>query len=212
MESDNNLGRAIDQVGAFLREKARKPVVKAFFDEPTFTATYVVQDPTTRSAAIIDSVRDFDQPSGRTTFESANAIIDYVRKKRLAVQWLLETHAHADHLSAAPYLKQQLGGTLAIGSEIRTSRRSSARSSTKARSSRVTARNSTGSLRMATALRSARSPRSHCMSRDIHRRTWRTSWVMRHSSAIRCSCPITAQRGQTFPAAMPGGFINRFDA
>jgi glyoxylase-like metal-dependent hydrolase (beta-lactamase superfamily II) len=120
MELDSNLGRAIEQVRTFLRRQPNLPVVKAFFDEPTFTATYVAYDPATRNAAIIDSVLDFDQPSGRTSFGSANAIIDYVRKERLTVQWLLETHAHADHLSAAPYLKQQLGGTLAIGSEIRT--------------------------------------------------------------------------------------------
>lgn len=120
MELDSNLGRAIEQVRTFIRRQPKTPVVKAFFDEPTFTATYVAHDPATRNAAIIDSVLDFDQPSGRTSFESANAIIDYVRKESLTVQWLLETHAHADHLSAAPYLKQQLGGTLAIGSEIRT--------------------------------------------------------------------------------------------
>jgi glyoxylase-like metal-dependent hydrolase (beta-lactamase superfamily II) len=120
MEPDSNLARAIEQVRAFLRQTPKTPVVKAFFDEPTFTATYVAHDPVTRSAAIIDSVLDFDQPSGRTSFESANAVIDYVRKEGLSVQWLLETHAHADHLSAAPYLKQKLGGTLAIGNEIRT--------------------------------------------------------------------------------------------
>lgn len=120
MELDRNLGRATEQVEAALRQKQGRPVVKAFFDEPTFTATYVVHDPATRNAAIVDSVLDFDQASGRTAFGSANAIIDYVRGERLTVQWLLETHAHADHLSAAPHLKQQLGGTLAIGSEIRT--------------------------------------------------------------------------------------------
>ena len=120
MRSDIHLGRAIEQVGAFLQRKPRLPVVKTFFDEPTFTATHVAYDPATRNAAIIDSVLDFDQPSGRTSFDSANAIIEYVGKERLTVQWFLETHAHADHLSAAPYLKQQLGGTLAIGCEIRT--------------------------------------------------------------------------------------------
>ena len=120
MELDGNLGRAIEQVTTFLGRQPKLPVVKAFFDEPTFTTTYVAHDPATRNAAIIDSVLDFDQPSGRTSIESANAIIEHVRKERLTVQWLLETHAHADHLSAAPYLKQQLGGTLGIGSEIRT--------------------------------------------------------------------------------------------
>ena len=95
MELDSNLGRAIEQVRTFIRRQPKTPVVKAFFDEPTFTATYVAHDPATRNAAIIDSVLDFDQPSGRTSFESANAIIDYVRKESLTVQWLLETHAHA---------------------------------------------------------------------------------------------------------------------
>ena len=120
MELDRNLVRATEQVEASLRQRRSRPVVKAFFDEPTFTATYVAHDPVTRNAAIIDSVLDFDQASGRTAFESANAIIGYVREERLTVQWLLETHAHADHLSAAPYLEQELGGTLAIGREIRT--------------------------------------------------------------------------------------------
>jgi glyoxylase-like metal-dependent hydrolase (beta-lactamase superfamily II) len=96
------------------------PVVHAFFDEPTNTATYVVHDPVSHAAAIIDSVLDFDQASGRTSFASADAIIAYVEKHGLKVEWLLETHAHADHLSAAPYLQQKLGGKLAIGRDITT--------------------------------------------------------------------------------------------
>ncbi|WP_231621700.1 MBL fold metallo-hydrolase [Sphingomonas sp. 37zxx] len=94
------------------------PVVRAFFDEPTNTASYVVHDPATKAAAIIDSVLDFDAAAGRTHRESADAIIAYVRTEGLTVEWLLETHAHADHLSAAPYLQQHLGGKLAIGREI----------------------------------------------------------------------------------------------
>lgn len=94
------------------------PVVRAFFDEATFTVSYVVHDPITLKAAIIDSVLDFDAAAGRTSKRSADAIIAYVRSQRLSVAWLLETHAHADHLSAAPYLQEQLGGTLAIGAEI----------------------------------------------------------------------------------------------
>jgi glyoxylase-like metal-dependent hydrolase (beta-lactamase superfamily II) len=94
--------------------------VRTFFDEPTFTATHVVHDPTTKAAAIVDSVVDFDQAAGRTSFESADAIVGYVRAEGLQVDWLLETHAHADHLSAAPYLQSKLGGKIAIGAEIRT--------------------------------------------------------------------------------------------
>lgn len=92
--------------------------VCTFFDEATFTATHVVHDPVTRKAAIIDSVLDFDPASGRTSSGSADAVIAYVQEQDLDVAWLLETHAHADHLSAAPYLQERLGGTLAIGRQI----------------------------------------------------------------------------------------------
>ena len=118
MDKDFNLERASAQVEAVLQGKIRTPHVKGFFDEPTFTASYVVHDPATRFAAIIDSVLDFDQPSGRTGRESADAMIAYVEEEGLKVEWLLETHAHADHLSAAPYLQERLGGKLVIGAEI----------------------------------------------------------------------------------------------
>jgi glyoxylase-like metal-dependent hydrolase (beta-lactamase superfamily II) len=94
------------------------PDVKAFFDEATFTISYVVSDPATKKAAIVDSVLDYDPKSGRTTTDSADAVIAYVREQGLDVDWILETHVHADHLSAAPYLKEQLGGSLAIGRNI----------------------------------------------------------------------------------------------
>ena len=97
---------------------AGSPVVQSFFDEPTNTATYVVWDVATKKAAIVDSVLDFDAAAGRTKTASADAVIAYVRDQGLTVDWLLETHAHADHLSAAPYLQQALGGQLAIGREI----------------------------------------------------------------------------------------------
>ncbi|MGY6661270.1 MAG: MBL fold metallo-hydrolase [Glycocaulis sp.] len=96
------------------------PDVKAFFDEPTNTVSYVVSDPATKKAAIVDSVLDYDPKSGRTSRDSADAIIAYVKEQGFEVEWLLETHVHADHLSAAPYLKEKVGGTLAIGSYIRT--------------------------------------------------------------------------------------------
>ena len=95
------------------------PEVKAFFDEPTNTVSYVVKDPNSQSCAILDSVLDFDPKSGRTSTASADDIISYVKEKNLTVEWILETHAHADHLSAAPYLKQKLGGTTAVGAHIK---------------------------------------------------------------------------------------------
>lgn len=118
MHSDLSLSRAVAQVEKSRRGEWPGPVVRAFFHEPTFTASYVVHDPETRHAAIVDSVLDFDQASGRTSTSFADGIIDYVRETDLTVDWLLETHAHADHLSAAPYLQEQLGGRLAIGREI----------------------------------------------------------------------------------------------
>lgn len=118
MKDDFPLESAHAQVIAARDGKLRRPQVKAFFDKPTFTASYVVSDPVTKRAAIIDSVWNFEQASGRTSFASANEIVEYVGTEGLAVDWILETHAHADHLSAAPYLQEKLGGKLAIGKEI----------------------------------------------------------------------------------------------
>jgi glyoxylase-like metal-dependent hydrolase (beta-lactamase superfamily II) len=95
------------------------PEIKTFFDSETFTASHVVIDPATFRCAIIDSVLDFDPAAGRTSTKNADDIIAYVRERGLSVQWILETHAHADHLSAAPYLKEQLGGQIGIGEHIR---------------------------------------------------------------------------------------------
>jgi glyoxylase-like metal-dependent hydrolase (beta-lactamase superfamily II) len=99
---------------------AAKPDVKTFFDEETFTFSHVVSDPKTKRAAIVDSVLNYDPKSGRTAKTSADEIIAYVQGQGLTVDWILETHVHADHLSAAPYLKDKLGGKLAIGSNIKT--------------------------------------------------------------------------------------------
>lgn len=96
------------------------PVVTAFFDEPTFTVSYVVADPDTKTCAVVDSVLDFDPASGRTNTESADEIIEFIQKNDLKIAWVLETHVHADHLSAAPYIQEKLGGKIAIGAEIRT--------------------------------------------------------------------------------------------
>ncbi len=96
----------------------RMPVVHGIFDTTTWTVTYVVHAGPGTACAIIDSVLDYDPKSGRTKTASADKVIDYVRGNDLKVAWILETHAHADHLSAAPYLKQQLGGLIAIGARI----------------------------------------------------------------------------------------------
>lgn len=124
--TDTVLAQAIQQVEA-ARLSGRVPVVQTFFDEPTFTATHVVHDSATKRAAIVDSVLDFDQPSGRTTTVSAEAVAAYVKAEGLVVDWILETHAHADHLSAAPFLKAQLGGKIVIGTAITTVQQTFAR-------------------------------------------------------------------------------------
>ena len=96
----------------------QRPEVTGFFDDATNTVSYVAVDPATRLCALIDSVLDYDPASGRTDRHSADRMIAFVREHRLTAEWVLETHVHADHLSAAPYLKRELGGTLAIGKNI----------------------------------------------------------------------------------------------
>jgi len=98
----------------------QKPQVTAFFDEDTFTYSYLVKDPETTSCALIDSVLNFDPASGKTATTSADELIAAVKQQGLTVEWILETHVHADHLSAAPYLQQELGGKLGIGAKIKT--------------------------------------------------------------------------------------------
>ncbi len=95
-----------------------KPEVSAFFDSATNTISYVVKDPNSSACAVIDSVMDFDPPSGRISFENADRIIAFIRANRLQLEWIIETHVHADHLSAAPYIQQQLGGKIGIGAKV----------------------------------------------------------------------------------------------
>lgn len=94
------------------------PAVHGFFDEATNTITYVVREPEGRSCAVIDSVLDFDYASGRTDTRSADAVIAFIRDHDLKLEWILETHVHADHLSAAPYIQERLGGKIGIGERI----------------------------------------------------------------------------------------------
>lgn len=95
-----------------------KPEVKAFFDEATNTISYVVKDPTSNSCAVIDSVMDIDYAAGRITYDHADKMIAYVQTNELQLDWIIETHVHADHLSAAPYIQQKLGGKIGIGDKI----------------------------------------------------------------------------------------------
>lgn len=99
-------------------EVMTKPEIQGFFDEPTNTVSYVVRDPASTTCAVIDSVLDFDSASGRTSTDFADRIIAFVKANGLTVEWILETHVHADHLSAAPYIQQALGGKIGIGANI----------------------------------------------------------------------------------------------
>ena len=110
---------ACEVVARALNQTPMRPEVMSFFDEPTNTASHVVRDPASRRCAIVDSVLDYDAASGRTATEAADKIIAFVRDEGLEVEWILETHVHADHLSAAPYIKERLGGALGIGENIR---------------------------------------------------------------------------------------------
>ncbi|MFT6550005.1 MAG: glyoxylase-like metal-dependent hydrolase (beta-lactamase superfamily II) [Zhongshania marina] len=96
------------------------PEVIAFFDEPTNTFTYVVKDPASNACAVVDSVMEIDYAAGRLSVNGADKVIDYIRNQNLELQWIIETHVHADHLSAAPYIQEQLGGKIGIGAEITT--------------------------------------------------------------------------------------------
>ena len=99
-------------------EACMGPDITAFFDEATNTISYIVCDPNGSACAVIDSVLDFDFASGRTDTRSADKLINYIKENKLDVQWLLESHVHADHLSAAPYIQMEVGGKIGIGSHI----------------------------------------------------------------------------------------------
>ena len=113
--TDSTIAHASAQV---IAARVKPAAIKSFFDDATNTVSYVVHDPATKRAAIIDSVLDYDPAAGRTSFASADKIIAFVKEHDLAIDWLLETHAHADHLSAAPHLQEKLGGQIAIGEHI----------------------------------------------------------------------------------------------
>jgi glyoxylase-like metal-dependent hydrolase (beta-lactamase superfamily II) len=95
-----------------------RPQVTAFFDDATNTISYVVRDPGSRTCAVVDSVMDIDMPSGRITYGQADAMIAHIEAEGLTLEWIIETHVHADHLSAAPYIQQKLGGKIGIGEKI----------------------------------------------------------------------------------------------
>ena len=107
-----------DMTQSYPVDTSVKPDVKAFFDPATNTISYVVKDPNSNACAIVDSVMDIDYAAGRITYDNADEIIAYVQDQGLEVEWLIETHVHADHLSAAPYIQSKVGGKIGIGENI----------------------------------------------------------------------------------------------
>ncbi|MCV6596632.1 MAG: MBL fold metallo-hydrolase [Mangrovicoccus sp.] len=105
-------------MSAYPVDLSKTPEVTSFFDPVTNTITYVVKDPDSAACAIIDSVMDIDYAAGRITYDNADEVIAFVTKQGLQVEWLLETHVHADHLSAAPYIQDKLGGKIGVGENI----------------------------------------------------------------------------------------------
>ena len=101
-----------------IKAESKVPEIEAFFDHDSNTVSYVVTDVAMKKAAIIDSVLGFDYASGTISYGHADTIIDYVTTRNLEVEWLIETHVHADHLSAAPYIQQKLGGKIGISDRI----------------------------------------------------------------------------------------------
>ena len=120
---DQSLEHAIAIIAQTRAGQYPMPVIRSFFDEATFTASYVVHDPISLAAAITDPVLDFDAPTCRHSSTSAQAIVAYIESEGLSTEWLLETHAHANHLTAAPFLQARVGGTLAVGRDITTVQR-----------------------------------------------------------------------------------------
>ena len=181
---------------------SNRPEVRGFFDERTCSVQYVVSDPAAHRCAIIDPVLDFDERSGSTATRSADAILDYVRKRDLTVDWILETHPHADHFSAAGYLKDVTGAPTAIGERVVTSSASGRRSTTSRTAFPQTGRSGTTSSRTV-----SRSSSAGSRARSYSRRATRLppspmSSVTRPSSMTRCSCRMAAPPGPTFLGAM----------
>jgi glyoxylase-like metal-dependent hydrolase (beta-lactamase superfamily II) len=110
--------RGDDTMSNYPVDMSVTPEVKAFFDPDTNTISYVVKDPASKSCAVVDSVMDIDYAAGRITYGHADRMIEYIQENGLELEWIIETHVHADHLSAAPYIQDKLGGKIGIGDKI----------------------------------------------------------------------------------------------
>ena len=179
-----------------------KPDVQGFFDEATNTITYVVKDPASNACAIVDSVMDIDYAAGRITYDHADALIAHVRERGLQLEWIIETHVHADHLSAAPYLQQHLGGKIGVGAKIMVVQEVFGKVFNEGTEFQRDGSQfdklfedgdtyQVGSMTCFAMATPATPPPAWCMS-----------WAMPPSWAIRSSCRTAARPGRISPAAM----------
>ena len=148
------------------------PKVESFFDPQTYTISHIVMDPGSTSCAVIDSVMDINYAAGRISYEHADEIIAYIQKHNLKLDWLIETHVHADHLSAAPYIQSKLGGRIGIGDQITVVQETFGKVLMKAPNSSATDRNLMRCSRTAIPTRSGGCPRLRSTLRGIRRRAW----------------------------------------
>ena len=183
-----------------------RPSVTGFFDAATNTII-MVQEPDGKSCAVIDSVMDIDYAAGRITHDSADQIIAHIRDKGLTLDWIIETHVHADHLSAAPYLQDALGGRIGIGAKIMDVQEVFGKifnegTEFQRDGSQFDALFEDGDTYVVGAMT------AQVMATPGHTPACMvTSWAMRPLSVTRCSCPMEARRAPTFPAEMLVNFM-----
>ena len=173
---------------AYPVDMTTKPDVQAFFDEATNTISYIVKDPSSSSCAIIDSVMDIDYAAGRITFEHADKLIKYIEEQGLSLEWIIETHVHADHLSAAPYIQQKLGERSALGPRLRSYKKCLAKCLTKAPSFSAMVHNLINCSKMGTFILLATCSVLQFQHQDTRLPAWFMSWGMPPLSEIRFSC------------------------
>lgn len=171
-----------------------QPEVMAFFDAQTNTISYIVKDPSSTACAVIDSVMNMDYAAGRITFESADEIVKTIKDQGLELQWIIETHVHADHLSAAPICKSNWAARSASVRKSSRCRTPLARSSMKEPHSNAMDHNLMRCLKMGTAIMWGKCKPPSSPHLAILRPVWCMSWAMRLLSATLCLCPMVDRR------------------
>ena len=187
-----------------------QPEVMAFYDAQTNTISYIVKNPSSNACAVIDSVMNMDYAAGRITFESADEIVKTIKDQGLELQWIIETHVHADHLSAAPYLQEQLGGKIGISEKIIQVQDTFGKifnegTAFQRDGSQFDALFEDGDSYHVGQCKPPSSPHL-----AILRPVWCMSWAMRLLSATLCLCPMVDRRALISRVAMQGSYMIPF--